>query len=136
MTDLSPRPETRASSPIATLHDLCRADYQRTAARRSLDHLDTGVRVVADSATQRQPDAPSDLAVAIRLAQLTLASTATADHDDPTAATRANGSLRESLRILLRALNAEPLPEDESLRHAVDRAFPIVAAYLAGGEGR
>jgi hypothetical protein len=107
MTDLSPRPETRASSPIATLHNRCRADYQGNAARRSLDHVDAGVRVVADSTPQRQPDAPSDLAVAIRLAQLTLASTATADHEDPTAVLWANGSLRESLRILLRALDAE-----------------------------
>ncbi|NUS74904.1 MAG: hypothetical protein HOV70_01720 [Streptomyces sp.] len=106
MTDLSPRPETRASSPITTLHDLCRSDWEGTAARRSLDHLDAGVRVVPDDTPQRQPDAPSDLAVAIRLAQLTLASTA-ADHDDPTAVLWANGSLRESLRILLRALNAE-----------------------------
>jgi hypothetical protein len=107
MTDLSPRPETRASSPLATLHRLCRADYQGTAARRSLDHLDAGVRVVADDTPQSTPAEPSDLTVAIRLAQLTLSSTATADHGDPTALAQAHGSLRESLRILLRALNAE-----------------------------
>jgi hypothetical protein len=107
MTDLSPRPETRASSSLATLHRLCRTDYQGSAARRSLDHLDAGVRVVADETAQGVPAEPSDLAVAVRLAQLTLSSTATADHGDPTAVTRANGSLRESLRILLRALDAE-----------------------------
>jgi hypothetical protein len=107
MTDLSPRPETRASSPLATLHRLCRDEYRGGAARRSLTHLDAGVRVVADDTPQREPDEPGDLAVAIRLAQLTLASTATASHGDTDTLARAHGSLRESLRILLRALNAE-----------------------------
>ncbi|WP_327724351.1 hypothetical protein [Streptomyces europaeiscabiei] len=128
MTDLSPRPETRASSPLARLHGLCRDDYQRGAARRSLNHLDAGVR--SGAANQAAPGEPSDLAVAIRLAQLTLASTATADHGDHGA-----GSLRESLRILLRALDAEPLTEDEAVRRSVDRAFPIVAAFLAAERG-
>ncbi|MFM9681126.1 hypothetical protein [Streptomyces brasiliscabiei] len=100
MTDLSPRPETRASSPLARLHGLCRADYQGSAARRSLTHLDVGLR--SSAANQAAPGEPGDLAVAIRLAQLTLSSTATADHGDHGA-----GSLRESLRILLRALDAE-----------------------------
>lgn len=107
MTDLSPRPETRASSSLATLHSLCRDDWRGGTARRSLNHLDAGVRVVADDTPQRQLDEPGDLAVAIRLAQLTLSSTVTADQGDPTATAQANGSLRESLRILLRALNAE-----------------------------
>lgn len=107
MTDLSPRPETRASSPLATLHRLCRDECRGGAARRSLTHLDAGVRVVADDTPQRQPDEPSDLAVAIRLAQLTLSSTATADHGDPTTMAQAHGSLTEALRILLRALDAE-----------------------------
>ncbi|MFM9594012.1 hypothetical protein ACKI1O_32070 [Streptomyces scabiei] len=107
MTDLSVRPTAPASSSLATLHRLCRDEYRGGAARRSLTHLDAGVRVVADDTPQPEPVEPGDLAVAIRLAQLTLASTATADHGDTETLGRAHGSLRESLRILLRALNAE-----------------------------
>ncbi|MDX3839026.1 hypothetical protein [Streptomyces europaeiscabiei] len=107
MTDLSPRPETRASSSLATLHSLCRDEYRGNAPRRRLDHVDAGVRVVTDDTPERAPGEPSDLAVAIRLAQLTLSSTATADHGDPTTMAQAHGSLTEALRILLRALDAE-----------------------------
>lgn len=68
---------------------------------------------------------PSDLAVAIRVGQRTL------DSGSPVA-------LRESLRLLLRALDAEPLSEDEKARRFVDRHFPEVAAFLATerGEGQ
>lgn len=60
---------------------------------------------------------PSDLAVAVDLAQRTLGST------NPVA-------VREALRILLRAV------EQDSVRRSVDRAFPAVAAFLADGGER
>ncbi|MEV0470242.1 hypothetical protein AB0I50_09570, partial [Streptomyces prunicolor] len=44
-------------------------------------------------------------------------------------------SLREGLRLLLRALGAEPLDEDEAARRSVDRAFPVIAAFLADERG-
>ncbi|MFC8201297.1 hypothetical protein ACFUTV_38760 [Streptomyces sp. NPDC057298] len=55
---------------------------------------------------------PSDLAVAVDLAQRTLSST------NPIA-------VRESLRILLRAV------EQDAVRRSVDAQFPTVAAFLA-----
>jgi hypothetical protein len=61
---------------------------------------------------------PSDLDVAIRVAQRTL------DSGSPVA-------LRESLRLVLRALDAEPVSEEEAARRFVDRHFPGVAAFLA-----
>ncbi|MFF0080238.1 hypothetical protein ACFYR1_11130 [Streptomyces canus] len=78
----------------------------------------------ADDTTPRTTE-PSDLDVAIRVAQQLL------DSGDATI-------LRESLRILLRALDAEPLTEEEAVRRSVDRAFPAVAAFLAQerGEGQ
>lgn len=80
--------------------------------------------------TQQNPSAPtcaliaepSDLDVAISVAQQLL------DSGDATI-------LRESLRILLRALDAEPVSEEEAARRSVDRAFPAVAAFLASERG-
>lgn len=65
---------------------------------------------------------PSDLEVAIRVAQQLL------DSDQVL-------SLREALRILLRALGAEPVDEEEAARRFVDRHFPAVAAFLADERG-
>jgi hypothetical protein len=61
---------------------------------------------------------PSDLDVAISVAQRTLDSGSTV-------------ALRESLRLVLRALDAEPVEEEEAARRFVDRHFPGVAAFLA-----
>lgn len=68
---------------------------------------------------------PSDLDVAISVAQQLL------DSDQVL-------SLREALRLLLRALDAEPATEEEDARRFVDRHFPEVAAFLAAerGEGQ
>ncbi|MER5209417.1 hypothetical protein ABT063_02155 [Streptomyces sp. NPDC002838] len=68
---------------------------------------------------------PSDLDVAIRVAQQLLGSDSVP-------------ALREALRLLLRALDAEPVTEDEKARRFVDRHFPEVAAFLANerGEGQ
>jgi hypothetical protein len=68
---------------------------------------------------------PSDLDVAIGVAQQLL------DSDQIL-------SLREALRLLLRALGAEPVDEAEAIRRSVDAQFPTVAAFLADerGEGK
>lgn len=66
---------------------------------------DLSTSACADDTTLR-PDEPHDLAVAIRLAQLTLAE----PHPratDVAGIIRADAAARESLRILLRALGAE-----------------------------
>lgn len=65
---------------------------------------------------------PSDLDVAIRVAQQLL------DSDQVL-------SLREALRLLLRALDAEPITEQEDARRFFDRHFPQVAAFLAAERG-
>ncbi|MBC2904010.1 hypothetical protein [Streptomyces cupreus] len=65
---------------------------------------------------------PTDLDVAISVAQQLLGSDQIL-------------SLREALRLLLRALDAEPISEEEAARRSVDRAFPAVAAFLAAERG-
>ena len=65
---------------------------------------------------------PSDLEVAISVAQRLF------DSGDA-------AILRESLRILLRALDAEPVDEEEAVRRSVDAQFPAVAAFLADERG-
>jgi hypothetical protein len=62
---------------------------------------------------------PTDLDVAISVAQQLL------DSDQVL-------SLREALRLLLRALGAEPVTEAEAVRRSVDAQFPTVAAFLRG----
>ncbi|MGW3651874.1 hypothetical protein [Streptomyces sp. NPDC000878] len=118
---------------VAELHQLARQDYakgqqERAAVPNLFPSYAAGVHV---------PE-PTDLAVAIRVGQQLL------DSDQIL-------SIREALRLLLRALGAEPvdyvvgaaekvpdagkLPapgaEDEAARRSVDRAFPVVAAFLA-----
>ncbi|MFC7842518.1 hypothetical protein [Streptomyces sp. NPDC057382] len=68
---------------------------------------------------------PTDLEVAVSVAQQLL------DSDSVL-------SLREALRLLLRAHGAEPLTEDEAVRRSVDAQFPTIAAFLASerGEGQ
>jgi uncharacterized protein (DUF1778 family) len=65
---------------------------------------------------------PSDLEVAIRVAQQLL------DSDSAL-------SLREALRLLLRALDAEPTDDEEAARRFVARHFPEVTAFLAAERG-
>jgi len=79
---------------------------------------DLSTSACADDTTVRATE-PSDLDVAIRVAQRTL------DSGSPIA-------LRESLRLVLRALDAEPVTEEEAARRFVDRHFPGVATFLAG----
>lgn len=64
----------------------------------------------------------SDLDVAISVAQQLL-------HSDEVL------SLREALRLLLRALGAEHIDETEAVRRSIDAHFPLVAAFLATERG-
>lgn len=98
MTDLSARLDGAATLPqstrVAMLHQLAREDYARGQAERAAaQHLPS---YTAFATTHAIPAAePSDLDVAISVAQQLL------DSDQVL-------SLREALRLLLRALGAEP----------------------------
>jgi len=117
MTDHFARPGAPASSPrLAELHRLCDEDYAKGQQQRTVPRLSPSY-AAASPAARDHADVPSDLDVAIRVAQQLLDS----DQVLP---------LREALRLLLRALGAEPLDEDEAARRSVDRAFPVVAAFL------
>ena len=65
---------------------------------------------------------PTDLDVAISVAQQLINSDQVL-------------SLREALRLLLRALDAEPVDENEAVRRSVDAHFPAIAAFLADERG-
>ncbi|CAL9301116.1 hypothetical protein [Streptomyces sp. SudanB91_2054] len=108
MTDHFARPERAATSPeerVAELHRLCDEDYASTAPLRQQSAAwpvrPVGIRTAA---------VPTDLDVAIAVAQRLVA------HDNPL-------TLREALRMLLRALGAEP-----TTRPATDDAPPPVLA--------
>lgn len=126
MTQRNPiAPGQGANARVAELHDLCDQDYAKGQYQRATA-VNLAPSYAAISAAAYSPAAePSDLDVAIRVAQRML------DSDDRLA-------LRESLRLLLRALSAEPLSEEEAARRSVDRAFPTVAKFLAQerGEGQ
>lgn len=115
MADHFARPAAPASSPrVAELHQLARQDYakgqqERAAIPNLFPTYAAGVHV---------PE-PSDLEVAIRVGQQLL------DSDQIL-------SLREALRLLLRALGAEPVDPSFAAE------FPTIAAHLAEerGEGK
>lgn len=142
MADHFARPDASASSPsrVVELHQLARQDYtkgqqERASVPNLLPTYAAGVHV---------PE-PSDLDVAIALGRRSLAKYGQPDFGDPNGISHAHGHITESLRILLRALVAEPAQagevfrgnpenpsaEDEAVRCSVDRAFPVVAAFLA-----
>ncbi|WP_329292884.1 hypothetical protein [Streptomyces pseudovenezuelae] len=81
---------------------------------------------------------PSELAAAILVGQRMLDHYGTVDSSNIFDYTQAHGGLAEALRVLLRALDAKPLTDEERARRSVDRAFPTVAAFLAAerGEGQ
>ena len=94
MTDHFVRPVRAASSErVAELHRLCDADYAKGQAERAAARITT-VSYTAFSAATTTTE-PSDLEVAIRVAHQLL------DSDSVL-------SLREALRLLLRAIGAEP----------------------------
>lgn len=75
----------------------------------------------SEAAATAAPPEPSDLAVAARVAQLLLAEHERVDHTDVFALNRAHGALVETVRILLRAVGAEPLRPAVSDLHRLCR---------------
>ncbi|MCM1974612.1 hypothetical protein [Streptomyces sp. G1] len=98
MTDHFVRPR-RASSPerVAELHRLAREDYAKGQQERAVARLAPSYAAI--TLTPHTPE-PSDLDVAISVAQQLL------DCDEIL-------SMREALRLLLRALGAEPVDGGE-----------------------
>lgn len=96
MTDHFARLDATASSPkaarIAALHRLCDEDYAKGKAQRATPSLAPSYAAASGTVPVTEP---SELDVAIRVAQQLLGSDSVL-------------SLRESLRLLLRALGAEP----------------------------
>ncbi|MER6956032.1 hypothetical protein [Streptomyces sp. NPDC000618] len=100
MTQRNPiAPGQGAEARVAELHRLCDEDYKSAVARRGQNHRDDALLVSysAIAAATHTPE-PSDLDVAISVAQQLL------DSDSVL-------SMREALRLLLRALHAEPVGE-------------------------
>lgn len=73
------------------------------------------------AASTASPPEPSDLAVAIRVGQKMLAAYGDSSGFDVFAFAQAHGGLAEALRILLRALDAEPLPPAVAELHRLCR---------------
>src|ERR1043165_8621211 len=100
MTDHFARPQRAASSAtLAELHRLCDEDYAKGQQQRRIPRLSTSY---TPAALCPVPE-PSALDVAIRVAQQLL------DSDSVL-------SMREALRLLLRALHAEPTTEGGEMR--------------------
>jgi hypothetical protein len=118
------QPCTRADR-VAELHRLADADYAKGQAERASARHAEPLYGSATLTVRDQLREPSDLQVAIRVAQQLL------DSDSAL-------SLREALRLMLRAVGAEPVTEEEAARRFVNRHFPDVAAFLATerGEGQ
>ncbi|GAB2732617.1 hypothetical protein [Streptomyces bullii] len=111
MTDLSARRGGAASSDkqerVAELHRLAREDYASTARLRNQSTCEPlyGSAALTVREHLRQPPA---VTTAVRVAQQMLAIYGTVDSRDIYAYAQAHGGLSEALRILLRALGAEP----------------------------
>lgn len=99
---------------LAELHRQCDDDYTSSAARRTQDHRDDARLGAQRSAVLT--DEPSDLAVAISVAQKMLTAYGTVDSGSIFAYTQAHGALTEALRILLCALDAEPIAQPPAPR--------------------
>ncbi|MFJ1808524.1 MULTISPECIES: hypothetical protein [unclassified Streptomyces] len=119
MTDHVAGPNAPASSPshLAELHSEAWRDYHSPAGHLARATFATRYPARVDS----QPE-PSELDVAISVGQQLLGSDQVV-------------SVREALRLLLRALGAEPVDEEEAARRFVDRHFPEVTAFLASERG-
>ncbi|MFI8531772.1 hypothetical protein ACIGMX_16220 [Streptomyces aquilus] len=100
MADHFARPQRAASSErVAELHRLADEDYAKGQQERArVLHIPTYTPLAVATAIPSAPE-PSDLDVAIRVAQDLI------DSDQLL-------SVREALRLLLRALNAEPAAAD------------------------
>ncbi|MFI5684677.1 hypothetical protein [Streptomyces sp. NPDC051636] len=85
---------------LTALHAACREDYARGTAQRARAEL-------APARPLGLPD-PGELNTAIRVGQRMLAAYGSVEGADVFAYAQAHGGLTEALRILLRALGAEP----------------------------
>lgn len=94
-------------TPVTELHQLCRADYAKGQSQRAAAEL-APTYATAALALLGQVAVPSDLAVAIRVAQKMLAAYGDTSNFGEFGYAQAHGALSESLRILLRAVGAEP----------------------------
>lgn len=122
MTDHFAHPQRAASSlSLAELHKLCDEDYIKGQQQRATPRLAPSYAALSLAAGDTPPE-PTDLDVAISVAQQLFRSDQVV-------------ILRESLRMLLRALGAEPVDEQEAVRRSVDAQFPAVAAFLAAERG-
>ncbi|AVH57869.1 MULTISPECIES: hypothetical protein [Streptomyces] len=90
------------------------ADLSMPAAQISSLPVDEPLYGAAADRIRDQLAEPSDLAVAIRIAQLLLAEHEHVDPGDILALNHAHQVLRESLRILLRAIGAEAVDEQDA----------------------
>ncbi|GHF74063.1 hypothetical protein [Streptomyces thermodiastaticus] len=136
MTDHSAHPSAPATQEdrVAELHRLARADYASTAHLRRQNPT-WPATPAATLPTRTEPREPGDLDVAISVAQQMLDTYGAVDYTDHAALAQACGAIRQSLRIILRALGAEPTSEAEAARRSVDAQFPTVAAFLASERG-
>lgn len=114
---------------LAELHQLCNQDYAKGQAQRA-----AAGHPQPTTTAPLLPPMTGELDAAISIAQKVLAAYGTVE-GGISAYAQAHGGITEALRILLRALNAEPLTEEEAARRSVDRAFPAVAAFLAAERG-
>ena len=125
MTDHVAGPNAPASSErVAELHRLADEDYAKGQQQRAFAHLAPSYAAAGLIARGPAPD-PSDLDVAIRVAQQLLDSDQVA-------------SLREALRLMLRAHGAEP-PRRCPAAHLVDTSActgrPVVTILDSGNRG-
>ncbi|MEU8717500.1 hypothetical protein [Streptomyces sp. NPDC048663] len=102
MNELTPR--------VAELHRLAEEDYAKGRSERAAAHHPLPAYTpFATASAITPPPAPTDLDIAIHVAQQMLATYGDASTlGDIFAFAQAHGGLTEALRILLRALGAEP----------------------------
>jgi hypothetical protein len=100
--------------------DLDGVDRLIADTERFLPQLRAMREQLAGRPARNQPSEPSDLVVALDVARRALTSTEHTSATDRDELNRAHGNLRESLRLVLRALNAEPVTDADTLRLAAD----------------
>ncbi|MFI0533565.1 DUF6907 domain-containing protein [Streptomyces scabiei] len=96
--------------------DLDGVDRLIADTERFLPQLRAMREQLAGRTVQNQPSEPSDLVVAVDVARRALQSTEHTSATDRDELNRAHGNLRESLRLVLRALGSEPLTDADTLR--------------------
>jgi hypothetical protein len=120
MTQRNPIAPGQGANPrIAELHRLCNEDYAKGKQQRATPRLAPSY-AAASVALAVPAIEPSDLDVAIRVGQKMLAMYGGVGHGDIFAYAQAHGGLTEALRILLRALGAEPQDNEPQAVDAPD----------------